>query len=59
MRNQASKKSRTRRQRLQRLLNLARTLRLPTHLAYQSVDYIRFLRQFADRIFHVHVKDVW
>jgi len=30
----------------------------PSHLAYQGVDYVRFIREFADRIFHVHVKDV-
>jgi sugar phosphate isomerase/epimerase len=31
----------------------------PSHLAYQGVDYVAFIRRFADRIFHVHVKDVW
>jgi sugar phosphate isomerase/epimerase len=31
----------------------------PSHLAYQGVDYVRFLRQQRGRIFHVHVKDVW
>lgn len=31
----------------------------PSHLAYQGVDYIRFIRQFASRIYHCHVKDVW
>lgn len=31
----------------------------PSHLAYQGVDYLRFIRQFADRLFHVHMKDVW
>ncbi len=31
----------------------------PSHLGYQGVDYILFLRDFPDRIFHVHVKDVW
>ncbi|MDZ7800134.1 MAG: sugar phosphate isomerase/epimerase family protein [Trueperaceae bacterium] len=31
----------------------------PSHLAYQGVDYVRFLRDFSDRIFHVHMKDVW
>jgi sugar phosphate isomerase/epimerase len=31
----------------------------PSHLAYQGVDYVRFLRDFADRIYHVHMKDVW
>jgi sugar phosphate isomerase/epimerase len=31
----------------------------PSHLAYQGVDYVKFLRTFPDRIFHVHLKDVW
>ncbi len=31
----------------------------PSHLGYQGVDYIQFLRQFRDRIFHVHMKDVY
>ncbi|MGA2582515.1 MAG: sugar phosphate isomerase/epimerase [Tepidisphaeraceae bacterium] len=31
----------------------------PSHLAYQGVDYVRFIRTFAARIFHVHMKDVW
>lgn len=31
----------------------------PSHLAYQGVDYVKFLRQFAPRIHHVHVKDAW
>jgi len=31
----------------------------PSHLAYQGVDYVAFLRRFADRIYHVHMKDVW
>jgi len=31
----------------------------PSHLGYQSVDYVQFIRKFADRIFHVHMKDVW
>ena len=31
----------------------------PSHLGYQHVDYVRFIRQFAERIFHVHMKDVW
>lgn len=30
----------------------------PSHLGYQRVDYVRFIREFADRIFHVHMKDV-
>ncbi|HWP20051.1 MAG TPA: sugar phosphate isomerase/epimerase family protein [Burkholderiaceae bacterium] len=31
----------------------------PSHLAYQGVDYVKFLRTFPDRIRHVHMKDVW
>jgi sugar phosphate isomerase/epimerase len=31
----------------------------PSHLGYQGVDYVKFLRIFADRIYHVHMKDVW
>ena len=31
----------------------------PSHLAYQGVDYVGFIRRFADRIVHVHMKDVW
>jgi sugar phosphate isomerase/epimerase len=31
----------------------------PSHLGYQHVDYVKFIRTFADRIFHVHVKDAW
>lgn len=31
----------------------------PSHLAYQGVDYVDFIGQFAERIFHVHMKDVW
>jgi len=31
----------------------------PSHFGYQGVDYIRFIRQFGPRIFHVHMKDVW
>jgi sugar phosphate isomerase/epimerase len=31
----------------------------PSHLAYQGVDYVRFIRDLADRIYHVHMKDVW
>ena len=29
----------------------------PSHLVYQHVGYIAFLRKFAKRIFHVHMKD--
>lgn len=31
----------------------------PSHLGYQGVDYVEFLARFADRIYHVHMKDVW
>ncbi|NNM35404.1 MAG: sugar phosphate isomerase/epimerase [Gemmatimonadetes bacterium] len=31
----------------------------PSHLAYQGVDYIGFIERFAERILHVHLKDVW
>jgi sugar phosphate isomerase/epimerase len=31
----------------------------PSHLAYQGVDYVKFIRAFPDRIFHAHMKDVW
>ncbi len=30
----------------------------PSHLGYQGVDYVRFIYEFSDRIFHVHMKDV-
>ena len=29
----------------------------PSHLVYQNVDYIGFIREFSDRIYHVHMKD--
>jgi sugar phosphate isomerase/epimerase len=31
----------------------------PSHLGYQGVDYVGFIRKFPDRIFHVHMKDAW
>jgi sugar phosphate isomerase/epimerase len=31
----------------------------PSHFGYQGVDYLGFLREFGERIFNVHVKDVW
>ncbi len=31
----------------------------PSHLGYQGVNYAKFIREFRDRIFHVHLKDVW
>lgn len=30
----------------------------PSHLGYQGVDYVEFIREFSDRIYHVHMKDV-
>jgi len=30
----------------------------PSHLGYQGVDYLAFLREFGPRVFNVHVKDV-
>ena len=29
----------------------------PSHLVWQKVDPVRFIRRFPDRIFHVHMKD--
>jgi sugar phosphate isomerase/epimerase len=31
----------------------------PSHFGYQGVDYVGFIRKFADRIYHVHMKDVY
>jgi sugar phosphate isomerase/epimerase len=31
----------------------------PSHFGYQGVDYVAFLKEFATRIYNVHVKDVW
>jgi len=31
----------------------------PSHLGYQGVDYVKFIREFGDRIYHCHMKDVW
>jgi len=31
----------------------------PSHFAYQGVDYVLFIREFSDRIYHAHMKDVW
>jgi sugar phosphate isomerase/epimerase len=31
----------------------------PSHLGYQGVDYVKFIRTFSKRIFHAHMKDVW
>ncbi len=31
----------------------------PSHFGYQGVDYVRFIYEFSDRIFHVHMKDAY
>ena len=31
----------------------------PSHLGYQGVDYVKFIRTLGGRIFHVHMKDAW
>jgi len=31
----------------------------PSHFGYQNADYVRFIEVMADRIVHVHMKDVW
>jgi sugar phosphate isomerase/epimerase len=31
----------------------------PSHLAYQNVSVVDFLREFGPRVFNVHVKDAW
>ncbi|NBB77931.1 MAG: TIM barrel protein [Verrucomicrobia bacterium] len=31
----------------------------PSHLGYQGVDYVKFIYEFADRIYHAHIKDAW
>ena len=31
----------------------------PSHLGYQGVDYVAFISTFAEKIFHVHMKDVY
>jgi sugar phosphate isomerase/epimerase len=30
-----------------------------SHFGYQGVDYVGFIEQFGDRIYHAHMKDVW
>lgn len=30
----------------------------PSHLVWQQMDYVKPIREFADRLFHVHAKDV-
>jgi sugar phosphate isomerase/epimerase len=29
----------------------------PSHFGYQGVDYVKFIHTFAEKIFHVHMKD--
>lgn len=31
----------------------------PSHFVYQGVDYVQFIREFKDRIYHAHMKDAW
>lgn len=31
----------------------------PSHFGYQGVDYVQFIQVFGDRIWHVHMKDVY
>jgi sugar phosphate isomerase/epimerase len=31
----------------------------PSHLGYQGVDYVKFIRTFPGRIYHAHMKDAW
>lgn len=31
----------------------------PSHMGYQGVDYVEFIRRFSDRIYHVHLKDAY
>ena len=31
----------------------------PSHLGYQGVDYVKFIRAFGPRLFHAHMKDAW
>ena len=31
----------------------------PSHLGYQGVDYVKFIRDLGSRIYHVHMKDAW
>lgn len=30
----------------------------PSHMGYQGVDYVEFIYRFAEKIYHVHMKDV-
>jgi len=31
----------------------------PSHLIWQGVDYVQFISEFGDRIYHVHMKDAF
>ena len=31
----------------------------PSHLDYQGVDYVKFIRRFQGRIHNAHMKSVW
>jgi sugar phosphate isomerase/epimerase len=31
----------------------------PSHFGYQGVDYVAFIRRFGDRVYNVHMKDVY
>ena len=31
----------------------------PSHFGYQNADYVGFIEALGDRVFHVHMKDVW
>jgi sugar phosphate isomerase/epimerase len=31
----------------------------PSHLGYQGVDYVKFIRAFGGRLYHCHMKDAW
>jgi sugar phosphate isomerase/epimerase len=31
----------------------------PSHFGYQGVDYVKFIHTFGEKIWHVHVKDVY
>ena len=31
----------------------------PSHFVYLGVDYVQFIRELGDRIYHVHMKDAW
>lgn len=48
-------------ERLLKLFDYRKTLGLnfdPSHLVWQGINEVTFVRDFADRIYHVHMKDV-